>query len=230
MFQLDERTRTLRILYCAVAAVILASGCTNDSDKDAPKAGSKVRASAVCGGILDAPAAAALQRVSGTNRFNEAVRENSTGKAETFSADLAASQLYRGYGDRDTCSVYNPDDNSGHPLFTIEFLAIDWNPSTPHKETGEKWVLYPMGAYTRAGELGADIYFHCPTKAPAGAETGDAEYAKAEMYAPVATLRGEHPNADRMTILNSAARAVAKAAGCADEAALPAKVPAPKTG
>jgi hypothetical protein len=71
-----------------------------------------------------------------------------------------------------------------------------------------------------------DLFFRCATKATTDdASVGDTNYVKAEMSAVANNMRGNSVNKDRMAVLNSMARAVAQAAGCAATAALPAQVP-----
>ncbi len=88
-----------------------------------------------------------------------------------------------------------------------------------------------MGVFAQVGGKGADLYFNCPTKATTDdAFTGDTEFVKTEMFAVAADMQGKDVNKDRMAILNSMARAVAEAAGCASEAALPSQVPEVEAG
>jgi hypothetical protein len=206
-------------LWCSAFAVLAVSSCISNSGTNKPRPGTSLSPSRICDGTLDSSAAAALRRLAGEDRFDEL-----TG-TDKFLVSQTVKHLHDEYAKQGSCNVYRSSDDSGHPLFKIRFSAVQHHPSGPT----ERSLLYPFGVYARAGEFGTDLYFRCSTKAPNDAYTGDADYVNAAMYAPVDLLRGNHINDDRMTILNSVSKAVAKAAGCATEAALPAKVPAPKS-
>ncbi|POX63715.1 hypothetical protein C3492_08145 [Streptomyces sp. Ru62] len=78
------------------------------------------------------------------------------------------------------------------------------------------------------GRDGADLFFQCPTIAASkDAYIGDTKYVKAELSASKAQLRGDSIDKDRMVILNSVSREVAREAGCAAQAGLPTAVPNP---
>lgn len=85
-----------------------------------------------------------------------------------------------------------------------------------------------MGLYAQVGRDGADLFFQCPTRAASeDAYIGDTKYVKAELYSTRAQLHGDSLDKDRMVILNSVSRAVAREAGCAAQAGLPTAVPNP---
>ncbi|MFF4042158.1 hypothetical protein [Streptomyces sp. NPDC001816] len=215
---------------CFTAVAVLVGGCSDDSGKghtSEPNTG--VVASKICDGSLDSQAATALQRLSGTDRFDELTGTNEAGEPNAFSLNRAVKHLHDEYLKRSACWVYKSGDESGTPLLEIRFLASSNHPSSSEKQPGSDRVRYPLGVYALAGPYGADLFFRCPTKPTTDdAAIGSTNYVKAEMTAPADHMRGGSVNKDRMMILNSMARAVAEAAGCPSTAALPKQVPEAK--
>ncbi|MFF1453451.1 hypothetical protein ACFVYF_35740 [Streptomyces sp. NPDC058274] len=205
----------------------LATGCSNDPAKSQPEGAiTDVAASKVCDGALDASAAAALQRLSGTDRFDERVGTNDAGEPNTFSLDRAVKHLHGEYLKRSACWVYKSGDESGQPLFEVRFSASLTYPSGSGKESEDDRVRYHLGVYAVAGRNGADMFFRCPTNATTNdAYVGNTNYVKAEMFSVTSKMRGDNVNKDRMMVLNSMSRKVAAKAGCASQAALPSQVP-----
>ncbi|WP_159038240.1 hypothetical protein [Streptomyces sp. WM6386] len=213
------------------AAVTFAAGCSNNSEgggSKEPNAG--VAANKICDGTLDTSAAAALQRLSGTKQFDELTGTNEAGESNTFSVDRAIKHLHDSYSQRGTCWVYKTGDDSGRPLLEVRFSATRSHPSSSEEEeSSTDTVEYPVGVFARTSRYGADLFFRCPTKATTDdAHVGDTDYVKAEMYSATGKMTGGSVSKDRMTVLNSMARAVADAGGCASAAALPMQIPAGK--
>ncbi|WP_330461135.1 hypothetical protein OIB37_32275 [Streptomyces sp. NBC_00820] len=208
-----------------MAVAVLVGGCSDDSGKgDGREPNANMAASKVCEGTLDHSAAAALQHLSGVDRFDELTGTNEAGESNTFSLSGAVGHLHDEYLERSACRVYKSGDGSGEPLLEVRFSASVNHPPSP--EAGGDRVSYLLGVYALAGPTGADLFFRCPTKPTRdGAVVGDTDYVKAEMAAPAGRMRGDSVDRDRMVILNSMARSVAEAAGCASTAALPAQVP-----
>jgi len=210
------------------AAVVFVSGCSNNADdSDTAEQDTGTSAAKVCDGTLDPAASAALRRLGGSDRFDELTGTNEAGEPNTFSLTRAVEHLHDEYVKRSACRLYKSGDNSGQPLLEVRFSASSNHPSASAAESSSDRVSYPLGVYALAGSDGADLFFRCPTKATTSdASVGDTNYIKAEMSAIANNLHGNSVNKDRMVVLNSMARAVAKAAGCASTAALPAQVPA----
>ncbi|XUL91503.1 hypothetical protein ACQ86D_36915 [Streptomyces galilaeus] len=209
------------------AAAVFVSGCSNNAD-DSDTAGQDTGtpAAKVCDGTLDPSASAALQRLGGSRRFDELTGTNEAGEPNTFSLTRAVKHLHDEYNKRSACRLYKSGDDSGQPLLEVRFSASSNHPSASAAESSSDRVSYPLGVYALAGSNGADLFFRCPTKATTSdASVGDTNYVKAEMSAISNNLHGSSVNKDRMVVLNSMARAVAKAADCASTAALPAQVP-----
>jgi hypothetical protein len=203
---------------------MLMGGCSSGShtsDAESEKAGTP--ASNLCDGSLDAAAADALQRLAGAERFEEATGVNQAGRSNKFSVSRSVKHLHDEYRNQSECSIYQIGDDK--PLFQVRFSASASYPSG-NGDSGERKTRYPIGVFAQVGSNGADLFFHCPTDAPAkDAYIGDTDYVKAEMYRDTYRLRGDTEARDVMVILNSMARAVAEAAGCASQAGLPTRVP-----
>jgi hypothetical protein len=208
--------------------VLFTGACVGNSDKKAAEGpGTPVAASKVCDGAFDAPAAEALRRLAGTDRFDESAGAGKTGEAAAFSLPKAVEALHDAYRRRSACWVYKTGDDTGEPLLEIRFSASQGYPSGAHKESGTDKVTYPVGRFAQVGPNGADLFFQCSTKAPTeGAYIGDTKYVKAELFSPPGQMRGDTKDHDRMVILNSISRKLAQTAGCAAEADLPAVVSA----
>ncbi|MEU9402668.1 hypothetical protein [Streptomyces sp. NPDC048242] len=171
-------------------------------------------ASKVCDGTLDATAQAALRRLSGVDRFDEMPGTNEAGASSLFSVRYTVRHLHDEYPARGACWVYKTGVGNDHPLLEIRFSAEEGYPKTTEKQP------YRLGVYAGVGRDGANVFFRCPTKAPsAKAVIGDTKYVQADMYS-AGSLRGDHQDTDRMAILGSISRAVAREAGCASEAGL----------
>jgi len=210
-----------------IAAAIFVTGCSNNSD-DSDTAGQDTGAPAgkVCDGTLDPTASAALRRLAGSDRFDELTGTNEAGEPNTFSLARSVKHLHDEYTKRSACRLYKSGDNSGQPLLEVRFSASSNHPSVSTKASSNARVSYPLGVYALVGSSGADLFFRCPTKATTdNASVGDTNYVKAEMSAIADNMRGNSVNKDRMVVLNSMAKAIAEAAGCASTAALSTQVP-----
>ncbi|WP_018544872.1 hypothetical protein [Streptomyces sp. LaPpAH-108] len=172
-------------------------------------------ASEVCDGTLDAAAQAALRRLSGVERFDEMTGTNEAGESSVFSVRYAVRHLHDEYPTRGACWVYKTGAGNDRPLLEIRFSAAERYPKAAGKQP------YRLGVYAGVGRDGANVFFRCATKAPsAKAFIGDAKYVQADMYSAAGRLRDERQDTDRMAILGSMSRAVAREAGCSSEAGL----------
>lgn len=209
------------------AVALLVGACSDNSSKDKPEESSTgIAASKVCDGTLDTSAAAALQRLAGTDQFDESTGTNEAGVPTAFSLRNAIKNLHDEYRKRSACWVYKTGDDSGEPLLEVRFSASRSYPSESENESSGGKVRYSLGVYTRVGPNGADLFFQCTTKAPTeDAYVGDTKYVKAELFSVADKMRGDNVNKDRIVILNSISRRLTQEAGCASEADLPAEVP-----
>ncbi|MFH9202897.1 hypothetical protein ACH4KT_36475 [Streptomyces anulatus] len=213
-------------MLCGGLILLMATACTDaESGKE-----TTLPASQVCDDTLTPPSAKALERLASTERFTELTGTNQQGEANEFSLELAAKRLYGGVKERNICMVYKADDDSGIPLLKIEFEPTENHP-VPEEEArnadGGDRLVFPLGSYAEInGDSGANLYFACSTKGP----EGTSPYVRARMYSSGGQLAPGSGPEDRMTVLNDVARSLAEELGCADEAALPARVPEPANG
>ncbi|MFH8775230.1 hypothetical protein [Streptomyces sp. NPDC017958] len=215
---------------CFTAVAVLVGGCSNGSGKgDRREPNTDVAADRICDGTLDSAAAAALRRLSGTDRFDELSGTNEAGEPNAFSLSRAVKHLHDEYLKQSACRVYKSGDESGTLFLEVRFSASSNHPASSEKQSGGDRVRYPLGVFAQAGLYGADLFFRCETKPTSeNAAIGSTNYVKAEMTAAANRMRGDSVNKDRMVVLNSMARAVAEDAGCTSSAALPTQVPEAK--
>jgi hypothetical protein len=206
----------LSLLLAVVAACT--SSCSGGSEQ---KEQAGVPASRICDGALDATAVAALERLGGAKRFEELTGTTAAGVPGEFSLRRSVEHLHDAYAKRGECRIY--PIGADYPLLTIRFEARNFYPSgdgeSPHMA-----VPYPVGLFAQVSRIGADLFFRCPTRG--STEDGHVEetpYVKGEMF--IHHTVGGDAARDPMVILNSLSKAIAEAAGCASQAALPAQVP-----
>ncbi|MEU8958347.1 hypothetical protein AB0C93_29080 [Streptomyces sp. NPDC048518] len=221
---MSSRKRRISPVLFAAAVVVIA-GCSDSSGDETHG----VTATQLCDAVLSESAAASLERMTGTTEFTELDGTDEAGQPNKFSLSRAAKNLHAIVSKRSSCSIYKADDESGRPVVDINFAATVSHPKTSKdgKDRVRNRVTYRMGQYATAGADGASLFFHCPTKGDADDYVGDAEYVKAAMYAPVAGLKGNHIDDDRMTVLTAVSRKLVAKLGCENTADLPAKIPDP---
>ncbi|MER6344196.1 hypothetical protein ACWC10_07315 [Streptomyces sp. NPDC001595] len=183
-----------------------------------------VTARELCDGTLSVDAAGALGRLSGAEAFTELTGTNAAGEPNTFSVTRSVAHLHDETTERSSCAIYEATEGSDQPLLEIDFLAVREHPQ-PFTEFDGELAPFPVGAYAATGRYGADLYFTCPTTGSGDSLIGDTRFVRGQMYSALHPLRDEATARDHMVILNSVARKVADAAGCAAQARLPAKVP-----
>ncbi|MFI6345075.1 hypothetical protein [Streptomyces sp. NPDC050560] len=148
-----------------------------------------------------------------------------------FSLDRAArpAALHQNGDARPHCDIYRLNDKGRLvPVVIVNFAAERRVPDKKatkdaYDVSGTKYLSYPVGA---AGFLGRDeaaLHFRCGTGA-GGDRTG---FVVARMYGVQYGLDAPGTQG-AMQILLSMSRHLADAAGCADEAGLPATVPKPE--
>ncbi|MEU3715323.1 hypothetical protein [Streptomyces californicus] len=216
--------QSIRTARRAVCGMLLLTGtmtaCVQDDDSSQQHV---LSAAQVCDDVLSPTGRKALELVSGTERFTELTRRNEAGDPERFSVALAAEKLRGKSGDRADCTVYRADDESGHPQVSIEFEP---RASRPETLVDREQISFDLGVHAYVNDDGGTyLYFACTTEGLQGKKS----YVKASMFTVQGVAPGSAPE-DRMAILNDVSRALAEQLGCADEAALPARVPEPVKG
>ncbi|NED37370.1 hypothetical protein [Streptomyces sp. SID8499] len=210
-------------LSAGLILLCLTAGCTSDPDSGQ----SGVSAEQVCDGSLDKEAAAALRRLSGSDRFKELTGTNDAGEPNKFSLGRAAQHLHDATAERSRCTVYKATDKSGIPLIQIDFKAADSYPRRQDTQGQEpRKVYYDLGVYaSTAGEYSTTLYFRCRTTS----RGKSADYVDAGISSVSGKLKGNSKSADRMTVLNAVSRRLAAELNCSASAGLPARIPAPDT-
>ncbi|MCW5254461.1 hypothetical protein [Streptomyces sp. SHP 1-2] len=189
------------------------SGCGENKERE-----SHLTAAEVCASSLDQTAVRSLERMGETEKFDEA----SKGQLDSFTLERAYQRL-NSRKISNTCYVTRAETKTDHPLIHVKFYPAPSHPEPSQDDTEGDIVNYPFGAY--AGTINgnsAALYFKCMT----GNEK-KMPYIWASLYSAPDERSKKATSKDLMIILNSMSRALAKHIGCADEAGLPAQVPAP---
>ncbi|PSK72430.1 hypothetical protein C6W96_12490 [Streptomyces sp. CS149] len=212
-------------VLCGGLILLMATACTDtESSKE-----ETLSASQVCDSTLTPSSAKGLEHLAATERFTELAGTDQQGDANTFSLELAAKTLYGEVKERNICMVYKAGDDSGIPLLKIEFAPTENHPD-PEEEVRKAdrgRIVFPLGSYAEInGDSGTNLYFACSTEGPEGASP----YVWARMYSSGGQLTPGSAPEERLAVLNDVARGLAEQLGCADEAALPDRVPAPENG
>ncbi|MFK4207635.1 hypothetical protein [Streptomyces sp. NPDC030920] len=209
-------------LRWTVCAVLVATGATACSDRETgteqPEA---LSASQVCDGSLGSSGAAALKRVSRTDRFTELDGTNGIGDPNAFSLPLAAKRLHDDLSDRNLCRPYKAGQGSDFPVLSIDFEARASH-SDPEKVAADDLAVYPLGEFAVTHEDGgATLVFACPTEG----RRKSTPYVRANLTVTRGQIAPGSTEKDQMAVLNGASRALAEELGCAAKANLPAEVP-----
>ncbi|MBV7669015.1 hypothetical protein STHAL_05845 [Streptomyces halstedii] len=213
---------TVRVAIGVALALCGASACSDG--QGAGKRPEVFSAPQVCDGALSSAGAEALERIGGTGRFTEI--RIADDPDYRWSLKQAVKDLQADYTDVHKCLLYKASDKSGLPLVTFRFSSDSQHPDPAEDEDTDR-LLFPIGLYAAADKnFGTSLYFACPVE---GSE-GRTPYVKAEMYSAKNQVDPASTAEDRMTVLNDVSRALAQEAGCASEAKLPARLPAPTSG
>ena len=211
----------LRWGACGAMVLAAVSGCSGGEQEP-----DGLTASQVCDETLTGPAVTALERIGGTDRFDELTGTNDIGDPNKFSLDRAAKRLHTELGQRSECSLYKADDDSGHYVIKMQFEPTDSRPD-PEKASRKNGAedyrsVFPLGLYAYVPEEdGASLFFSCTTKGP----ERSTPYVVASMFTTKNQVEPGSTAKDRMVVLNSVSRALAEELGCAAQAKLPAEVP-----
>lgn len=210
------------VLLMAVTAAGCSGGTDGGTDKDPEPAGRT--AGQICAATLDPAAAAALEEISGTDRFSELAGADEAGEPNAFDLERAVAHFDGPAAERSTCAIYKAGDTSGHPLVEIGFEPSGTFPKRGaiKKADLEDYTFYPVGTYasTRA-EGSAALFFSC---AAPGAKSG-AAYVHASLFSTTGQFAKDSTSKERMTILTSVSRHLAAGLGCAEQARLPSRLP-----
>ncbi|MFE9119809.1 hypothetical protein [Streptomyces sp. NPDC007172] len=219
------RRRPRRVLLAAALA-IATPGCSYSSEPETKS----TPASALCAGTLDTAAADALHRLAGTDKFTEDSGGGASGRPRQFSLKWATAHLHDDGIRPAECGIQKAKSYGEYWAFNLDFTAV---PSLPTRDrTAASFPVtrfgpltyFPLGATAYVQGNLATLYFTCRTRGN-GEET---EYVEAHSSTE-GHIEGSSKAKDRITILNSVSRRLAKELGCESEANLPTVVPDPDT-
>jgi hypothetical protein len=219
--------RTLTALRSATCAAVLIFGASACSGGDDGEEATSLTASQVCASTLDSSAAAALQRIGGTEKFTELPGTNDSGEPNKFSLKRAASTIHQDKTRRNQCFVFKAEDESGQPLILVDFSATKYDPTedAPATDAGSGQTIYPFGVHAQTNDnSSALLYFECSTRGSGTATP----HIRASLTSAPGQIAAKTTGRDLMIVLNAISRGMAKQLGCVSQAALPSEVPEAK--
>ncbi|MEV5608355.1 hypothetical protein [Streptomyces sp. NPDC052225] len=200
--------------------MVIISGCSNGKSDGV----SGVSADKLCDESLDRESAAALEKISGTTKFQELPGKNDFGEPNKFSLARAGKHLSTETTQRTQCNVYKASDKSGHPLLQIDFIGVKRTPTRKGLEDATERTFYPVGSIAYAGDGNStSLYFECREASKADGS----KFIDAAMYSSANQMKVHSTENERMAILNSISRKFASQLGCLAEARLPKHLPKP---
>ncbi|GGR50472.1 hypothetical protein [Streptomyces netropsis] len=203
---------------CTLVALACVS-CTGDNGATSEK--STLPASKACYSLLQGEAAGQLEKLTGLEGFSEYRSE----AVEPFSSQLRRlEEVPEGGKERELCRLI-VDIGKSREKSMILSVYFWWSSATvtrPHPETTRKiksgeLTLYSLGARGEAYNDSAVIYFHCSNSESAR----DRKVLRAGLWTTNTKLTGQAGRSARITILNAAARKIARQLNCLDTANLP---------
>ncbi len=191
----------LRPIFIGAGALLVAS-CHSPAEESEI---SGVAAEEICGGILAADAATALEDLSGMTQFGE-LPEDPAIELSNSIARLRSAEP----GEEKICSVYAlPDSDLPSVTISFEWVLPNFSGDGRRYDTGMNATVLPNTAI---------IAFRCE---------GEDYPSEKVMLGRLSIRSGAGTSEGRMAIVNSASRAVAEELGCLDESGLVEGVPQP---
>lgn len=217
------RTRTGNAAGTVCMALALALGATacggNSGDSGKREF---VAAEELCEGAFPPAAARALETVTGEKQFNQ----NSTGEGVSGTAEALSEEFRSYYGadgspwdDHDFCRVHT-EKSASRPDVWISFEILDSDRLDGDADTSPEFDVYPMGRTALSGERRALVFFECASSGMNSEESPALIMAVMHMWE--AAVQGRKAKEANMTVLHSAALAVARELKCEDDGGLPA--------
>ncbi|MFD7239578.1 hypothetical protein ACFWAT_30285 [Streptomyces syringium] len=203
---------------CALLAVSALS-CSAKSDTEEA---STLPATKVCNSLFPEPVARQLEALAGTTRFTEYSKQG----VESFSSRLQKLKgSPQGQEEQEVCRLITEVDDDRKERRLIVAVSFWWSEgelAKPHPEITEqakfgKLTQYNLGARSEARDNGAAIYFRCSPRDAAK----DSTVLSGNLWTANTKLTGQAGRNARITILNAAARKIARQLGCLDTANLP---------
>lgn len=175
-------------------------------------------AAKVCNSLLSKAAAGQLSKLTGLSEFTDEHKlvpaySSALQKAETSEEGQKEQELCRITADLDKASLLT---------VAISFWWSDAQDVRPRPETINRMksgdlTLYPIGVHSEASDYSATIQFSC---ANSNSRRND-KLLRAGLWTANTKLTGQAGRNARVTILNAAARKIARQLGCLDTANLP---------
>ncbi|MFI1258847.1 hypothetical protein ACH4U6_34395 [Streptomyces netropsis] len=208
-----------KLAMCAILA-LSTMGC---SDSNHPREEpSHVSASQACGSLFPKEAARELESLTGQAKFTE----DNYAEIKRFSTGLRNSELSpEGWEERELCRLVAKVDAGGRTKRLIASVSFSWSDTEVAKsrrETNRKvskgeLTLYPFGMRAEADTDGAAVYFSCLEDS----YPKSTKVLRGDLWTLNTKLTGQAGRSARITILNAAARKIARQLNCLDTANLP---------
>ncbi|MBP2405505.1 hypothetical protein [Streptomyces syringium] len=196
---------------CALLALCITSCSATGNEQR----GRLLPAAQVCESLLPPKVAGKLDALAGLREFTQH-HPRAIGSFASRLRGLEAS--HRGQDDHELCRVTADVEKSRLFTVAIYFQWFDAKMLNPRsKQRGSKTTPYPLGVHGEAYDFGATIYFSCPLGKP----TSDGKLLRAGLWTANTKLTGQAGRNARITILNAAARKIARQLDCLDTANLP---------
>ncbi|MFI8938652.1 hypothetical protein [Streptomyces syringium] len=204
---------------CAMLALATVGCSDSGHSREEPP---RVSASQACGSLLSKEAANELETLSGQTRFTE----DSYAEISRFSTGLRSAELTpEGWQERELCRLVAKVDAGGRKERLIVSVSFSWSDAevarsrreTSKKVSAGELTLYPLGMRAEADADGAAVYFSCPEDD----HPKNTKVLRGDLWSLNTKLTGQAGRNTRITILNAAARKIARQLDCLDTANLP---------
>lgn len=202
-----------------LAIGMLLGGCGADEPDQAPR---ELTGSEVCpGGLLTADAVRALNLLTAGAAFKPPPRD----VQDVSSAARALVQGFQANGESHVdavCEARPVDSMNRHVVFVSFEIESEATRKYEHSESGQGYYWeYDLGRNALANARQARLYFDCVSTRLGGPEKSVPIAARASVGDMSSTTVDAAPREANLTIVHSAARAMAKELGCKDGGGLP---------
>ncbi|MGI5530832.1 hypothetical protein ACQEVX_26635 [Streptomyces syringium] len=211
---------TCRKLTLCALVTLATMGCSGSSNsREEP---SRISTSQACGSLLSKEAASELETLTGQTRFTE----DNYADITRFSTGLRSAELTpEGWEERELCRLIAKVDADGRNERLIVSVSFSWSDTEVARKRGEtnkkvsagELTLYSLGMRSEADTDGAAIYFSCPDDDHPKSK----KVLRGDLWSLNTKLTGQAGRNARITILNAAARKIARQLDCLDTANLP---------
>ncbi|MFF5127855.1 hypothetical protein ACFY41_13165 [Streptomyces syringium] len=175
-------------------------------------------AAKVCNSLLSRAAAGQLDELTGLSKFTDEHKE-----VPAYSSTLRkVEESKERRKEQELCRITADLDKASLLTVAISFWWSDAQEVRPRPETISRMksgdlTLYPIGVHSEANDFSATIQFAC---ADSNSRRND-RLLRAGLWTANTKLTGQAGRNARITILNAAARKIARQLDCLDTANLP---------